>query len=310
MVRIDFMRTFLQVVEKGSLKKAAKELGMSISSVSFQINSLESFYGAKLLRRGVSGVTLTEEGKLAIKNMKSIIESVEETRKLISNLKGEKLTLASGMVGIYIVPHIQTLLKTKYPELDVNILLRGAHECIKKLRESEVDFTIVGDLPEDEDDRFFITELGTDRLVLIVPPDHPLASKSEVTLDEVLEYPLIFLTEDYGITSSLKKALVSSGVNLDDIKVGYVVNDFFSQLHSVSNGLGIAITSMIASWRACEVGLVKVRDIKGFKSERSVYFVTTRILMESEKMMEYAHFVIENGRRLFADFKQRCEPIL
>ena len=38
MVRLDFMRTFIEVVELGSLKKAAKNLGMSVSSVSFQIN--------------------------------------------------------------------------------------------------------------------------------------------------------------------------------------------------------------------------------------------------------------------------------
>ncbi len=310
MVRIDFMRTFLTVVEKGSLKKAAKELGMSISSVSFQINSLEEFYGAKLLKRGVNGVTLTEEGKVALKNMESVLESIDETRRLISNLRGEKITIASGMVGIYVVPQIQTLFKAKYPNVDVRIVLRGAHDCLKKLGGSEADFAIVGDLPENDLERYYYTEIGKDCLVLIVPPDHPLSRKARVTFDDVLEYPLVMLTEDYGITSSLKKALESSGVSIDDFEIGYVVSDFFSQLHGVSNGMGVAITSLIASWRACEVGLVRARRIEGFRSDRSVYFVTTKTLMESEKMKEYANFIIDNSRKIFSEFIAECQMSL
>jgi len=310
MVRVDFMRTFLTVVEKGSLKKAAKELGMSISSVSFQINSLEEFYGAKLLKRGVNGVTLTEEGRIALKNIESVLESIDETRRLISNLRGEKITIASGMVGIYVVPQIQTLFKAKYPNIDVRIVLRGAHDCLKKLGGSEADFAIVGDLPENDLDRYYYTEIGKDCLVLIVPPDHPLSKKARVTFDDVLKYPLVMLTEDYGITSSLKKALESSGVSIDDFEIGYVVSDFFSQLHGVSNGMGVAITSLIASWRACEVGLVRARRIEGFKSDRSVYFVTTKTLMESEKMREYANFIIDNSRKIFSEFLAECQMSL
>ncbi len=310
MVRIDFMRTFLTVVEKGSLKKAAKELGMSISSVSFQINSLEEFYGAKLLKRGVNGVTLTEEGRIALKNIESVLESIDETRRLISNLRGEKITIASGMVGIYVVPQIQTLFKAKYPNIDVRIVLRGAHDCLKKLGGSEADFAIVGDLPESDLDRYYYTEIGKDCLVLIIPPDHPLSRKARVTFDDVLKYPLVMLTEDYGITSSLKKALESSGVSIDDFEIGYVVSDFFSQLHGVSNGMGVAITSLIASWRACEVGLVRARRIEGFKSDRSVYFVTTKTLMESEKMREYANFIIDNSRKIFSEFLAECQTSL
>ncbi len=308
MVRVDFMQTFTQVVEKGSFKRAAKDLGMSISSVSFQINSVEQFYGAKLLKRSVSGVTLTDEGKIALKNMKMVIESIEETKKLISNISGEKLAIASGMVGLYIVPQIQALLKTRYPELEVKVMLRGAHICLDMLTKGEADFAVVGDIPDDVNDRLEVFKLGSDRLMLIVPPDHPL-SEGEVTLEDVIKYPFVVLTDDYGITTSLKKALIDSGIDPEKLKIGYVVDDFFSQLHSVSNGLGIAITSIIASCRACEVGLVKARDIKGFRSERSIYFVTTKLAMESERLSEYARFVVENSSRLFSEVKHKCDPM-
>ena len=90
MVRVDFMKTFLTVAKTGSFKKAAKELNISVSSVSFQVNAVEEFYGATLLKRGVNGVKLTDEGKIALKNIESVLSSLEEAKKLIANIGGKR----------------------------------------------------------------------------------------------------------------------------------------------------------------------------------------------------------------------------
>ncbi len=311
MVRVDFMKTFLTVVNTGSFKKAAKELGMSVSSVSFQINAIEEFYGATLLKRSVNGVKLTEEGKIALKNMDAVLGSIEEAKRLISNIRGEKVTIASGMVGINIVFNIQTLFRARYPEVDVKVELRGAHECVKGVINGDYDFSIVGDILEEHlsSDRLYVAELGADKLVLVTPPNHPLSNKRIIKLEDVIKQPIITLTDDYGITTSLRKALADSGVKYEDLNISYIVGDFFSQLHGVSNGLGVALTSYIAACKACEVGLVRIRDVVDFKSDRKIYFVATKLSMESKKMKEYAEFIIENGRRLFADFAEQCKDI-
>ncbi len=308
MVRLDFMRTFMEVVESGSLKKAAKNLGMSVSSVSFQINSVESFYGAKLLERGTNGVKLTDEGKIAIKNMKSILNSVEETRKLISNIRGDKITIASGMVGLNIIHAIQTLLKSSYPQVEVNVALRGAHECVKGVLSGEFDFAIAGDILDEylEFDRLNWEILGEDYLVLITPPDHELAEKPVVTLEDVTKYPIVMLNDNYGITTSTKKALIASGVKLSELNIAYTVSDFYSKINAVSSGIGISITSFIAACKACEVGLVKMRKIEGLKSKRNIYFVSSKLSLESKKMKEYYEFILTKGRQLFEDFATQC----
>lgn len=311
MVRLDFMKTFIEVVELGSLKKAAKNLGMSVSSVSFQINSVESFYGAKLLERSTNGVKLTDEGNIAIKNMKSILSSVDETKRLISNIRGDKITIASGMVGINIVHAIQTLLKSRYPQLEVNVALRGAHECVRGVLNGEYDFAIAGDLLEEhlEFERLNYEILGNDFLVLIIPVNHELARKDKVTLDDITKYPIVMLTDDYGITTSTKKALIASGVKPESLNIAYVVGDFYSKINAVSSGIGIAITSFIAACKACEVGLIKMKVIEGFKSEREIYLVSSKLSLESKKMREYADFMISKGRQLFEDFAKQCRCI-
>jgi len=309
MVRLDFIKTFIEVVESGSLKKAAKNLGMSVSSVSFQINSIESFYGAKLLERGTNGVKLTDEGKIAIKNMKSILSSVEETKKLISNLRGDRITIASGMVGLNLVHAIQILLKSSYPQLEVNVALKGAHECVRGVLSGDFDFAIAGDLLDEhlELDRLNYDILGKDHLVLIIPPTHELARKTAVTLEDITKYPIIMLDDSYGITTSTKKNLIASGLKLNELKIAYTVSDFYSKINAVSSGIGIAITSFIAACRACEVGLIKMRRIEGFRSERDIYLVSSKLSLESKKMKEYYEFILNKGRQLFEDFAVQCK---
>ncbi len=308
MVRVDFLKTFLTVAKMGSLKKAAKELKMSVSSVSFQVNAVEEFYGARLLKRSVNGVKLTDEGKIALKNIESIINSVEEAKKLISNIRGERVIISSGMVGINVVFELQTLLKAKNPDVDVKVELRGAHECIRGVMSGDYDFAIVGDILEEHlvSDWLYVKEIGMDKLVLITPTNHPLATKKQVTLEDIKKYPIISLTESYGITTSLKKALKESGVRFEELNVAYTVEDLFSQINSVSSGLGIAITSYIAVCRACEVGLIKIRDIKDFASKRKIYFVSTKLAMESRKMKEYANYIIRNAKSIFAAYYEQC----
>lgn len=308
-MKIDFLCTFETVVEKGSIKKAAEELGMSVSSVSFQINAVEKYYGAKLLKRSATGVTLTEEGRIALKNMKLITESLEQTRNLILRSKN-RITIASGMVGIPVLSHLQTLLKAKYPDLEISTVLRGAHLCYKMVREGTADFAIGGDLPEDFDDEHYIAEvLGIDKLVLIVPPDHKLYRKDHVKLADLVENKFICLTRDYGIRTSVEKALVKNGLK-DKLEICTFVDDFFTQLHLVSSGDGVAITSLFACLKAYEVGLIKVVEVEDFESDRNIYFVTSKMMLEGEKIREYAEFIIHNARKFYGDYRRRIAKLI
>ena len=68
-----YIYTFVEVAESGSLSAASKNLYISKVSVMNQINSLEKRIGAKLLKRNYSGVSLTEVGKLFYENIKKLL---------------------------------------------------------------------------------------------------------------------------------------------------------------------------------------------------------------------------------------------
>ncbi len=95
-------------------------------------------------------------------------------------------------------------------------------------------------------------------------------------------------------------------MKLSELNIAYTVSDFYSKINAVSSGIGIAITSFIAACRACEVGLIKMRRIEGFKSERDIYLVSSKLSLESQKMREYHEFILSKGRQLFEDFAKAC----
>lgn len=222
---------------------------------------------------------------------------------------GKEINILSGMVGLDTSCRLQTLLKAKYPNLEVNLDYTGAHECLRMLHPdwAEADFAIVGDISGIQPDEFNIKEVGKDWLVLVTPPDHPLAKKKEVTIEDVIKYPLISLSEDYGIATSVIKALKESGYK--SIEPSMVVGDFLLQLNSISNNLGIGITSMIASLNAYGSGMVKMRPIKDLKDERSVYLVSAYLPSESESMNEYFNFMAENLEKMFKEYHQKYSSL-
>jgi len=301
-MKIEFLYTFIKVVESGSIKRAAEELGMAVSSVSFQINQVEKFYGAKLLKRSLNGVTLTNEGKIVLKNIKHVVDSIEQTRRLIQQSK-DRVTIASGMVGIPVLHHLQTLLKAKYPNLDVNVILRGAFVCYNLVKKGVANFAIVGDLPDDFDEEHYVAEvIGVDKLVVISSPNHPVfANKDSVTLDEIKKYPMIFLTKDYGIQTSVEKTLK----DLSDFRVCDYVDDFFTQIHLVSTGECLAVTSLLACTKACEVGLVKFLEIEDVNTDRVVYFIAPKTLLENSFMRTVYDYIVKNARKLYQDYRRR-----
>lgn len=309
-MKIEFLDTFVKVVEKGSIKGAAEEMNLSLSTVSFQINSVENFYGVKLMDRGGKGITLTEEGNIALKNINSILKEVEQTKNLISKEKNS-ITISSGMVGIDLTSILQTLLKAKYPHLEILTVLKGAHACYNMVREGTVDFAIGGDLPLDYNkNSYWVEEVGKDRLVLITPPGHEFYKKDEVYMEDVVKQPIVCLTKDYGIRTSVMKAIEENGcVNEEDLDCIFV-DDFFTLLHLVSSGKRIAITSLFACLKPYEVGMIKVIGVDDLEDERNIYFVSSMLSMESEKMKEYADLIIGHARKHYEGYGQRAAKIL
>lgn len=302
-IRLDYLNSFTKVVEKGSLLAASKNLGMSVSTISVQMTCVEEFFDTKLLERSVKGVELTKEGKLVYKNVKEILENIRETKRLLESLRTKDIYVASGCIGVPIISQIQMLYKAKNPRVNVQFELRGAYECMKLLDEGKVNMILIGYLPSNlSKEKYVIEEIGKDKLVLLVPPDHELAKKDKIYAKDVLSHPMVTLSDSYGVTSRIEEALAKVGHSSEDMIIGGLVDDIFTQICGVSGGLGTAITYYIPTVRYGDGGFVKIKDIEDFTDKRPIYIIYHKTALQNPNIKEFIEFAVEQGKALVKEY--------
>ncbi|TGR56267.1 LysR family transcriptional regulator [Mesorhizobium sp. M00.F.Ca.ET.151.01.1.1] len=98
--RLDLLRTFLRIVDAGSLSAAAVQLGTTQPTVSRRLQALERQLGLRLLQRSTHGLQLTEDGLRCQRHAQRV---VDEWESLQAELQGEPETLR-GRLRV-MVPH-------------------------------------------------------------------------------------------------------------------------------------------------------------------------------------------------------------
>jgi DNA-binding transcriptional LysR family regulator len=295
-VRYEYFSTFLTVIEKGSLLAAAKHLNTSVGTVSFQVGKLEEFFGVKLLERSASGVKLTEDGRRASEKMRSIISEIEELKMNFSRAPKRAVRIAFGNVpGVSVFPGALEEFRKENPDIEVTVRIKNSTECSSLLSSNDVDIAAACFiLKEIDSERYSTIRLGTDRLVLVVSQEHELAGQGEIRLKDVLPLPIVMIGKDSGITKFLIQGLENYGYGLKDLNIVAEVNSVYTQLHSVANGLGVAITSKLA---AEGMDNCKIIDITDFNVNRTIYIIYSRSSADSgtKKLVD---FLTEKGREL------------
>ena len=295
-MRLDYLQTFLVVVERGSLLAAAKHLRTSVGTISFQINKLEDYFGVKLLERGASGVKLTEEGRLASEKIRSILSDLGELKMDFSRAPKKNVRIAFGNVpGVSIFPRILEEFREKNPGVEIEVKIKNSTECNTLLSANEVDIAAACFITREIDtERYSITRIGTDRLVLVVKKDHELAAMSGIALKEVLPLPMVMIGRDSGITKFLIQGLENLGYRMEDLNITAEVNSVYTQLHSVANGLGAAITSNLAA-QGME-GCISI-PITDFNIHRTLYILYPRSSI-NPTVKKVVGFLAEKGRKM------------
>ena len=167
---------FIKAVEYGSFTKAADVLGYSQSGISRMINDLEREWKVSLLERGRSGVHLTSDGKELLPYAKNICSEHEKMMMQVDELHG----LQSGLIRIgafssmatHWLPDIIKNFKEDYPHIDYELFLSDYSEIENWIFEGRVDCGFLRLPVRPEFETVFLEE---DRLLVILPENHPLA---------------------------------------------------------------------------------------------------------------------------------------
>lgn len=139
----NLIRSFIAVVEHGSLTRAAEALGLSQPTLSRQISELEQSTGSSLFERAARGLKLTEEGERLVEPARFMMSAAQSLSMAISKhdkvLQGAVRITASEMVSAHVLPPILVKLAQLHPEIEIELV---ASNQLSNLLEREADIAI------------------------------------------------------------------------------------------------------------------------------------------------------------------------
>ena len=234
----DRYEIFLKVCETGSFSKAAEALHYTQSGISQMMAGLEEELGVQLFARIKQGVILTDNGRKLVPYIQEMVNQKDKLRQAAFNINHKiegKLRIGSfSSVTALWMPDIIHFFRENYPKVEVEIFDGNYDQIRDWIIHGQVDCGFLSAIVADEL-KFY--PLWKDRLCAVVPPEHPLTAYGHVTLEKLLEYPLIIETPgcDNDILHLLNECTVRP-------KITYSFRDDTLIMAFVRNGLGVTIS--------------------------------------------------------------------
>ncbi len=282
-VNIQKYLAFLKTVEYGSFTKAAEMLNYSQSGISRMIQDLEKEWKISLLERGKGGVRLTSDGYKILPYAKRVYEEYMHLQMQVDEMNG----LQSGLIRIgtfssvatHWLPNMIKRFQEDYPNIDYELLLGDYTEIEEWIAEGRVDcgFLRLPTLPEFE--TIFLEE---DKLLAVIPENHPLAELEKFPVKALCDEPFMLLEKG-------AKAEISAVFERNHLtpNVKFTTWDDYAVMSMVESGLGISILPALILKRVPYKIVAKELDVPACRKIGFVLRSEKTASLAVKRFMEY-----------------------
>lgn len=203
------LQAFRAVVENGSFRKAADAVRITQPALSRRIEKLESALNVKLFERTTRKVSLTTVGRAFLPQVERLLDDLDIALMTIGDVGSTRMgsvTIACvPSAAYYFMPQVISAFHKQYPKIKVKLLDASANEVNSAVALGEADFGVSfsGNLAPDVDFDLLLQE----RYVVACRRDHPLATRHQVSWEEMYEHDYISLDKTSGNRLVLDQAL-------------------------------------------------------------------------------------------------------
>ena len=252
---------FVKTVEYGSFTRAAEVLNYSQSGISRMIHDLEEEWGITLLERNRSGVKLTSEGSRMLPYAQKLCKEYQNLQMQVDDIRG----VQSGIIRIgtfssvatHWLPNIIKAIQKDYPGIDYELLLGDYTEIEEWIAEGRVDCGFLR-LPTRPD--FETIFLERDKLLAILPEDHPLAEYEKVPIAALCDEPFMLLEK--GAKAEISEVFERNGLTP---RVHFTTWDDYAVMSMVESGLGISMLPQLILKRIPYHIVAKELDVPAYR---------------------------------------------
>ncbi len=198
-MRIEQLQYLAEVAYTGSFTAAADKLHVSQPNISYAISSLEEELGAALFKRTRAGTQPTEIGSKVIEKAQEILLKLEELKELAnpqSMILNERLMIGaiSGVCTSFL-PRVLSVFGAKHPYVELELFEGNTSDIEERVLEGKLDIGLVGLITKYTFKNLIAEKFMTRKIMACVGAGSPLANYKSVSVQEILNYPIIGASE-------------------------------------------------------------------------------------------------------------------
>jgi DNA-binding transcriptional LysR family regulator len=213
-MHIETLKVFCDIVESGSVSYAASQNFVTQSAVSQQVRSLEDKYECRLLERARSGVKPTAAGQILYNSSKEIVRRFVELenrlREIGSVVAGAIRVGTVYSVGLHELPPYLTEFLRAHSQVNVHLEYLRSNKIYEDLIEGKIDLGVVA--YSSKRSQIVTIPFRHDELVLVVPPEDPLAKLGKVSVTQLIGQRFVGYERDIATRKASDRILREYGV--------------------------------------------------------------------------------------------------
>jgi molybdate transport repressor ModE-like protein len=239
---------FRHVVEAGSITHGAERANLALAAASTRIRKMEQALGTPLLIRTRGGVIVTPAGRTMLQHARTILTQAEKLREDLGpygrGLAGQIRILSNTNALTEFLPEALTSFLAQYPDVSVDLEERLSDEIVGLIAEGVADIGIVAGTVDLAGLQTF--PFRSDRFVLVVARDHPLAGRGKIAFSEALDYDIVGLDR----SSALQRFLESRAARVGKpLRLRVQLRSFDAVCRLVECNVGVGVVPQTTAKR-------------------------------------------------------------
>src|SRR3989338_8699363 len=287
------LKVFEAVARHLNYTRASQELHLTQPAVSMQVKQLEESLGVALFEQLGKRVHLTGAGTEVLAYARSVTQQLDELEAVLNRMKGlsgGRLRISVATTANYFIPTLLGTFSRRFPDVTVSLDVTNRETLLKQLSENTVDLVVMGQPPVEADVE--AEPFMDNPLVVVAPPDHPLAGKKKIPLTRLQDE--VFLVREAGSGTRIAMERFFSERHIR-VKTGMEVGSNEAIKQSVQAGLGLGLLSRATIEQELTLKRLVVLDIEDFPIMRHWYVVHRKGKRLSAAAEAFQHFVIKEA---------------
>jgi len=290
------LSVFEAVARHLNYTRAAEELHLTQPAVSMQIKQMEESLGLAIFEQLGKRIHLTGAGSEVLAYARAIIQQLDELEDVLNRIKGlsgGKLRISVATTANYFIPTLLGTFSRRYPDITVSLDVTNRETLLRQLSENTVDLVVMGQPPAEAD-----VEAQTfmdNPLVVVAPPDHPLAREKKIPLARLQEETFLVREPGSGTRIAMERFFNERGMKL---KTGMEVGSNEAIKQSVQAGLGLGLLSRDTVEQELSLKRLVILDVAEFPIMRHWYVVHRKGKRLSAVAEAFKQFTLKEANAL------------